>query len=56
MLVLNPFAKYFVNNVMCGWNLFIVLLTNGSSSICFEWPQNEADISKSITCVGEKQL
>ena len=25
-------ARYFVNNIMCNWNLFLVFLTNGSFS------------------------
>ena len=39
---------YIVNNIMYGWNLFLVLLTNDSSSIYLELPKNEVDISKSI--------
>ena len=38
--------RYFVYNVMCGCNLFLVLLTNGSSSIHFEWLNKQVDISK----------
>ena len=25
---------YFINNVICSWNLFLVLLISGSCSIC----------------------
>ena len=42
---------YFVNNIMYGWNLFLVLLTNDSSSIYLELPKKEVDISKSITYI-----
>ena len=42
---------YFVNNIICGWNLFLVLLTNDSSSIYLELPKKEVDISKSITYI-----
>ena len=29
-------AIYFVNNVMLGWNLYMVLLINDSFSICLK--------------------
>ena len=35
-------VRYFVNN---GRNLFLVLFTNGLSSIYLEWPEVELDIS-----------
>ena len=38
--------KYFINNVIFGWNLFLVLLKNSSFSIHLKWPKNEADLSK----------
>ena len=31
---------------MCGCNLFVVLLTNGSLSIHFDWCKKQVDISK----------
>ena len=31
---------------MCDWNLFVMLLSNDSSSKYFEWPKNEAFIIK----------
>ena len=31
---------------MCGYNLFLVLLTNGSLSIHFEWCKKQVDINK----------
>ena len=37
---------YFVYNVMCGCNLFVVLLTNGSLSIHLDWCKKQVDISK----------
>ena len=40
---------------MCGWNLFIVLLTNNLFSIHFEWPKEEVNISKSITYICKKK-
>ena len=33
--------RYFVNNIVCGWNLFLVLIANNSSSIHFERPKEE---------------
>ena len=45
----------FVNNVMCGWNMFLVLLTNGSSSIHLEWSKEKVDIHKSITYIRKKK-
>ena len=38
--------RYFINNVMYGYNLFLVLLTNDSSSIYLKWSKNEANIIK----------
>ena len=47
-------AIHFVNNVMCGRNLFLVLLRNGSSSIRLKKPKEEVNISKSITYIRKK--
>ena len=39
---------------MCGWNLFLVLLTNGSSSIHLEWPKNVIYIKVNPLFILEK--
>ena len=48
-------TRYFVNNVICSWNLFLVLLTNNSSSIRLEMLKDEVDIIKFITYIREKK-
>ena len=42
---------------MCDWNLFLMLLTNILSFIfiSFEFPKEEADLSKSITYIRKKK-
>ena len=40
---------------MCGWNMFLVLLTNGSSSIHLEWSKEKVNIHKSITYIRKKK-
>ena len=45
----------FVNNVMCGWNLFLVLLTNNPSFVNIEQPKVEEDMTKPITCTRKKK-
>ena len=47
--------RCFVNNVMCGWNLFLVLLTNNPSSVNIEYPKVEEDMTKPITCTRKKK-
>ena len=44
----------YINNVMYGCNLFLVLFTNDSSFIYLEWPK-EKDINKSITYIRKKK-
>ena len=48
-------TRYFVNNVICNCNLFLVLLTNNSSSIRLEMPNEKADIIKIITYIRRKK-
>ena len=38
------------------WNLFLILLTHVSSSICLEGPKDEAYVNKSITCIKKNKL
>lgn len=45
---------YFVNNIMCNWILFLILLINDSSSIPPESSKEDIHISKSITYVKKK--
>ena len=40
-------TKYFVNNIICGWNLFLLLI-NDLSLVHFKWLKGEADINKFI--------
>ena len=47
-------TRYFVNSVICGWNLFLVLLINSSSSICLEEPKEKVDTIKFITSISKK--
>ena len=49
-------TRFFVNNVMCGYNLFLKLLTDGLSSIYFERSIEEANISKFITFIRKKTI
>ena len=47
--------RYFVNNVICGWNLFLKLLTNNLSSTCLKLPKEKANISKFITYIKKNK-
>ena len=47
-------AEAFYYSSQPGTNLFIMFLTNGSSSILFEWPKEEANISKYIIYIRKK--
>ena len=47
--------KYFINNVILDWNLFLVLLINGSSTIYLEWFKEEAYIEvNQLLILGKK--
>ena len=41
---------------MCGCILFLMLLTNGSLSIHFEWRKKQVDISKFIIYIRKNNI
>ena len=46
-------TRYFVNNVIYGLNLFIVLLPNVLSSIYLEWFKEEAETPVNLSLISK---